>query len=101
MPSASSAFGIPRNQGELRSPDHDIGPRAAFIRSGEQQSATVSQHTRNLLDQSALNFCIEQKEEPPDDHAFKSSGEKVRNFYSGTLHGNAWKTGPERCHDRG
>src|SRR5947208_12599167 len=65
------AFGLQRfsiflvAQGELRSPGHDIGrKRTALIRSREQQSATALQHAGNFLDQSALDFRIEQKEEP-------------------------------------
>ncbi|SRR6266576_5454313 len=102
------AFGLQRfsvflvAQGELRSPGHDIGrKRTACIRSREQQSATALQNAGNFLDQSALDFSIEQKEEPPSDHAIKSSSERVRIFCSGTLHWNAWKTGSELCHDRG
>jgi len=52
-------------QGELRLPGHDIGrKRTAFIRSREQQSATALQHTGDFLDQSALDFGIEQKKSP-------------------------------------
>src|SRR5437879_9353693 len=69
-------------QGELRSPGHDIGGKGtAFIRSREQQSASALQDAGNFLDQSALDFRIEQKEEAPGNHAIKSSSEKVRIFY--------------------
>ena len=89
-------------QGELRSPGHDIGRKGtAFIRSREQQSATALQHAGNFLDQSGLDFRFEQKEEPPGNHAIKSSSEKVRIFYLGTLHWNAWKAGSECCDDCG
>src|SRR5260370_30821978 len=87
------AFGLHRfsiflvAQGELRSPGHDIGlKRTAFIRSREQQSSTALQHVGNFLDQSALDFRIEQKEETPGNHAFKSSSAKSPIFYIGTLY---------------
>ena len=67
------------------------GETTAFIRSREQQSATALQCTGNFLDQSALDFGIEQKEEPPGDYAIEGSREKDRIFDVLTLYGNVWK----------
>ena len=65
------AFGLQRfsvflvSQGELRSPSHYIGrKRTAFIRGREQKSAIALQHASNFLDQSALDFRVEQKKSP-------------------------------------
>jgi len=77
------------------------GKEPLSFRSREQQSATALQHAGKFLDQSTLDFRIEQKEEPPGNHAIKSSSEKVRIFYSSTLHWNAWKTGSDAATDRG
>src|SRR5215472_11169230 len=83
------AFGLQRSsvflvaQRELGSPGHDIGREAtAFTWSRKQQSASAVQHTCNFLDEATPDFRIEQKEEPPGDHAVKSSGKEVRIFYS-------------------
>jgi hypothetical protein len=80
-------------QRELRSPGHDIGRKGtAFIRSREQQSATALQDAGNFLDQSALDFRIEQKEEAPGNHAIKSST-LIRALAKGFLDKNSLDSG--------
>jgi hypothetical protein len=45
--------------------------------SGEQESATDGQDGRDLGDQPALYFRVQQEEKAPGDHAIKSSTEEV------------------------